>query len=336
MRGRSGMGGCVGTWAGVMDSWDVLLCCCFVLLHAHLHLPPAPAGNWEYIHCRGSVGRECCCRVLLLGAAAGCCRMPVLMHPFPCQHTRCLLQTPRPFPLHLSKTTASLLLLLHPPRPSRPPPLPNTTAYGEGSQGSFDGLVTNVHITDQELEGLPPRESWHLSEHITMSIANVKSTSSWRLDEVIKRLEVIDACCCPCRRAVRAAAPPRAGPGWKQLQRWGGVLWQSALTCMYGYTNGLLSWAMKQDMACVYVRLYGMHVMRGTHCGNVYRCMRLWYPRSSLYTANSQPISNPFLPRQPPSTRPLPQLDTHLLLRPAGAGPVLQQGEAGTPRGGAS
>ncbi|KAG2427428.1 hypothetical protein HXX76_012364 [Chlamydomonas incerta] len=30
--------------------------------------------------------------------------------------------------------------------------------YGEGSQGAFDGLVTNVHITDQELEGLPPRE----------------------------------------------------------------------------------------------------------------------------------------------------------------------------------
>ncbi|PNW84271.1 hypothetical protein CHLRE_04g227600v5 [Chlamydomonas reinhardtii] len=45
------------------------------------------SGNWEYIHCRGSVG-----------------------------------------------------------------------PYGEGSQGSFDGLVTNVHITDQELEGLPPRE----------------------------------------------------------------------------------------------------------------------------------------------------------------------------------
>ncbi|GIL96108.1 hypothetical protein Vretimale_1986, partial [Volvox reticuliferus] len=30
--------------------------------------------------------------------------------------------------------------------------------YGEGSVGNYDGMVTNVHITDQKLDGQPPRE----------------------------------------------------------------------------------------------------------------------------------------------------------------------------------
>lgn len=30
--------------------------------------------------------------------------------------------------------------------------------YGEGSEGLYDGYVTNVHITDVHLEGPPPAE----------------------------------------------------------------------------------------------------------------------------------------------------------------------------------
>ncbi len=40
-----------------------------------------------------------------------------------------------------------------PPRPSLP-----HTEYGEGSIGAYDGYVSTVHITDQHLEGPPPRE----------------------------------------------------------------------------------------------------------------------------------------------------------------------------------
>lgn len=36
-------------------------------------------------------------------------------------------------------------------------------AYGEGSKGDFDGYVTTVHITDQELPGSPPKEFCGLS-----------------------------------------------------------------------------------------------------------------------------------------------------------------------------
>ncbi|KAG2485326.1 hypothetical protein HYH03_015908 [Edaphochlamys debaryana] len=34
--------------------------------------------------------------------------------------------------------------------------------YGEGSTGDFNGLITNVHITDQQLEGPVPREICYL------------------------------------------------------------------------------------------------------------------------------------------------------------------------------
>lgn len=50
-----------------------------------------------------------------------------------CCATTMLLRSSHPFPRHCS-------------------------AYGEGSKGVYDGFVTNVHITDQHLDGPSPRE----------------------------------------------------------------------------------------------------------------------------------------------------------------------------------